>query len=77
MATLQELLTEADRAMTRKEGEMDLLKEMRQKMVDEHGVTSKKVAGRMIRAFHKGNLETELGDDEEFETLVQKVRDGG
>lgn len=76
MATLNELLAEADKAMTRKQAEMDLLKEIKQKMVDEHDISTKKVANRMIRAFHKGNIETEIGDDEEFEELVTKVKNG-
>lgn len=68
------LLGEASNAEIRAQAERDLLNDIKKRMVDEHGIKSKKIANRIIKAFHKGTFNQEEDENENFEQAVTLLK---
>ncbi len=73
-------LKEASGSMTRVEAERDLQKEIKKNLVTKFGIPPK-IAGKLIKIYHKQNYQEVLDEQEElniaYESIVKNKAQGG
>lgn len=69
---VRQAMGEISASMTRIEAERDLIKEIVNKLNDEHNLP-KKALSKMARAYHKQSFTKEVEEQEEFQTLYETV----
>jgi hypothetical protein len=65
-------LQEISNSLTRIESERDLIKEILQKMQDEHEIP-KKLSRKLAKTYHKRNYEEEVAEQADFQTVYENV----
>ena len=65
-------LQEISNSLTRIEGERDHIKEILQKMQDEHEIP-KKLSRKLARTYHKRNFEEEVAQQNDFVEVYESV----
>lgn len=65
-------LSEISNSFTRIEGEREQIKEILNKMKEEHGI-DKKIARKLAKTYHKRNFEEEVAQQNDFVELWEKV----
>ena len=65
-------LQEISNSLTRIEAERDLIKEILQKMQDEHEIP-KKLSRKLAKVYHKRNYEEELAEQNDFVEVYESV----
>jgi len=65
-------LQEISNSLTRIEAERDLIKEILQKMQEEHEIP-KKLSRKLAKVYHKRNYEEEVAEQSDFQTIYENV----
>ena len=65
-------LQEISNSLTRIEGERDLIKEILQKMQDEHEIP-KKLSRKLAKTYHKRNFDEEVAQQNDFVEVYETV----
>ena len=65
-------LQEISNSLTRIEAERDLIKEILQKMQDEHEIP-KKLSRKLAKVYHKHNYEEEVAEQNDFVEVYETV----
>mgnify|MGYP003704418989 FL=1 len=65
-------LQEISNSLTRIESERDLIKEILQKMQDEHEIP-KKLSRKLAKTYHKRNFEEEVAHQNDFVEVYESV----
>lgn len=65
-------LQEISNSLTRIEAERDLIKEILQKMQDEHEIP-KKLSRKLAKVYHKRSYEEEVAQQEDFVQIYETV----
>ena len=65
-------LQEISNSLTRIEAERDLIKEILQKMQDEHEIP-KKLSRKLAKVYHKRNYEEEVAEQNDFVEVYETV----
>lgn len=72
--SFNELLQQASATKLRQENDRANLNDIKKKMVNDYQVPSKRVANRIINAYHKGTFEQEQSEDESFHDFMERVK---